>query len=94
MFTCYVPTAFTPDGDGLNDFLYVSGESIDVTNFTFRIFNRWGEQIFEAEDMNTMWDGRHKNAPAQEDVYIWKVETKDAVTGELKEFTGHVMLMR
>ena len=94
VFTCYVPTAFTPDGDGLNDFLYVSGESIDVTNFTFRIFNRWGEQIFEAEDMNTMWDGRHKNAPAQEDVYIWKVETKDAVTGELKEFTGHVMLMR
>ena len=94
VFTCYVPTAFTPDGDGLNDFLYVSGESIDVTNFTFRIFNRWGEQIFEAEDMNTMWDGRHKNAPAQEDVYIWKVETKDAVTGKLKEFTGHVMLMR
>ena len=41
-----------------------------------------------------MWDGRHKNAPAQEDVYIWKVETKDAVTGQLKEFTGHVNLMR
>jgi gliding motility-associated-like protein len=94
VFTCYVPTAFTPDGDGLNDFFYVKGESIDVTNFNFRVYNRWGEKVFEAEDINSMWDGRHKNAPAQEDIYIWKVETKDAVTGELKEFTGHVNLMR
>ncbi|MDG2370604.1 MAG: gliding motility-associated C-terminal domain-containing protein, partial [Flavobacteriales bacterium] len=94
VFTCYVPTAFTPDGDGLNDFFYVKGESIDVTNFTFMVFNRWGEKVFETEDINDMWDGRHKNSPAQEDIYIWKVETKDVVTGKLKEFTGHVNLMR
>ena len=94
VFTCYVPTGFTPDGDGLNDFFYVKGESIDVTHFNFRVFNRWGEKVFETEDINTMWDGRHKNSPAIEDVYIWKVETRDAVTGELKEFTGHVNLMR
>ena len=39
VFTCYVPTAFTPDGDGLNDLFYVEGESIDVTNFTFRVLS-------------------------------------------------------
>jgi hypothetical protein len=50
--------------------------------------------VFETEDINDMWDGRHKNSPVQEDIYIWKVETKDAVTGDLKEFTGHVNLMR
>ena len=94
VFTCYVPTAFTPDGDGLNDLFYVEGESIDVTNFTFRVFNRWGEKVFETDDINSSWDGRYKNAPAQQDIYIWKVETKDVVTGELKEFMGHVTLMR
>ena len=93
VFTCYVPTAFTPDGDGLNDLFYVEGESIDVTNFTFRVFNRWGEKVFETDDINSSWDGRYKNAPAQQDIYIWKVETKDVVTGELKEFMGHVTLM-
>ena len=94
VFTCYVPTAFTPDGDGLNDFFFVEGESIDSEVFNFSVYNRWGERIFEAEDIHTKWDGTYKNLPAQEDIYIWKLDTKDAVTGEHKEFTGHVMLMR
>jgi gliding motility-associated-like protein len=94
VFTCYVPTAFTPDGDGVNDFFFVKGESIDAEVFNFSIYNKWGERVFEAESMDTKWDGSYKNLPAQEDIYIWKLDTKDAVTGEHKEFTGHVILMR
>ena len=94
VFTCYVPTAFTPDGDGVNDFFFVKGESIDAEVFNFSVYNKWGERIFEAEDMQTKWDGSYKGMPAQEDMYIWKLDTKDAVTGEHKEFTGHVILMR
>jgi len=94
VFTCYVPNAFTPDGDGTNDYFFVQGESIDPSVFTLSIFDKWGEKIFETDDKDGMWDGTYKNEPAQQEIYIWKIDTKDTITGEHKELTGHVLLMR
>ena len=51
----WLPTAFTPDGNGQNDVLFVRG--VDIQNFEFTIFNRWGEKIFEAKNMQLGWDG-------------------------------------
>jgi gliding motility-associated-like protein len=62
-----VPTGFTPNGDGINDVVYVKGYGVE--KMTFRIFNRWGEKIFESTDKNIGWDGRYKNVIQEMEVY-------------------------
>jgi gliding motility-associated-like protein len=54
----WVPTAFTPDGNGHNDVFYIRGEGIK--NFEFRVFNRWGEEIFFSKDITQGWDGKRQ----------------------------------
>jgi gliding motility-associated-like protein len=73
----FVPNAFTPDGDGLNDILMVRGKGIFVK--TFRIFNRWGELIFERTNFNPNdpkfgWDGKIRGIPATPDVFVYTAE--------------------
>lgn len=62
-----VPTGFSPNGDGINDVVYVRGYGID--KMTFRIFNRWGEKVFESTDRSIGWDGRYKNVMQEMEVY-------------------------
>lgn len=62
-----VPTGFTPNGDGINDIVYVKGYGIE--KMTFRIFNRWGEKIFESTNKSVGWDGRYKNVMQEMEVY-------------------------
>lgn len=95
-FLLYVPNAFTPDGDGLNDVFLPRIEGYDATSFKMLIFNRWGEQIFDSSFPGVGWDGRGKGGAnvSQTDVYVWLIRVKDAVTGEEKEFKGHVTLLK
>jgi len=58
-YTVDVPDAFTPNGDGYNDILYVRGWGIDQL-ISFKIFNRYGELVFETNDKNIGWDGTYK----------------------------------
>jgi len=73
----FIPNAFTPDGDGLNDILMVRGNGIFVK--TFRIFNRWGELVFERTNFNPNdtkfgWDGKVRGIPATPDVFVYTAE--------------------
>ena len=73
----FIPNAFTPDGDGLNDILMVRGKGISVKSF--RIFNRWGELVFEKRDFSPNdikfgWDGKVRGVPATPDVFIYTAE--------------------
>jgi len=73
----FIPNAFTPDGDGLNDILMVRGTGIFVKSF--RIFNRWGELVFEKQNFNPNdkkygWDGKVKGVPATPDVFVYTAE--------------------
>lgn len=73
-FTFYAPSAFTPDGDGINDVFYVKGSGIDLDKFNLGIYDRWGEIIFESDDLYEGWDGRAKNnKKVQNGVYTWHV---------------------
>ncbi|MCX6292448.1 MAG: gliding motility-associated C-terminal domain-containing protein [Bacteroidetes bacterium] len=63
------PNAFTPNGDGRNDFFFASGTN--VTSFNMKIFNRWGEKIFESDNMNSPWNGSYKGKEQESDVYVW-----------------------
>lgn len=62
-----VPTAFTPNGDGTNDRIYVRGYGI--TKMTWTIYNRWGSVVYIGTDPNEGWDGRYKGLLQPEDVY-------------------------
>ena len=73
----FIPNAFTPDGDRLNDVLMVRGKGIRVNYF--RIFNRWGELVFEKKDFDPNdprygWDGRVRGIPASPDVFVYTAE--------------------
>ena len=67
----YVPNAFTPDYDGINDGFGPQG--VNITNFDFYVFNRWGEQIFHSTSMDDKWDGKVNGNIVPIDVYVWKI---------------------
>lgn len=70
----YVPNAFTPNGDGLNDTFGGVGEGI--TDYTMQIFDRWGNLLFESNNINNQWDGTYKNEVVPAGVYVFKLSAK------------------
>jgi gliding motility-associated-like protein len=68
-----MPDAFTPNGDDVNDLIYVRGWNIKELIY-FRIYNRWGELIFETEDLQKGWDGTYKGEPQNMDSYAYVVK--------------------
>ncbi len=67
----WLPNAFTPDGDGLNDVFRVLGNIATIHHMEFSIFNRWGERIFYTEDKYAGWDGHFKGTIAQIGTYVY-----------------------
>jgi gliding motility-associated-like protein len=92
-FRFWIPNAFTPGNkDGLNDVF--KPIVIGVENYTFLIFNRWGEQIYKTNDPESGWNGTFKGKPCTDDVYVWKCEFKNIVSHEDESHIGHVTLVR
>lgn len=87
----YVPNAFTPNNDGINDILYVRG--ICLQSLTFMVFNRWGEKIFETADQAVGWDGTYKGQELNTGVFVYRLEGK---TYDGKGFSskGNITLIR
>ncbi|MDP1747662.1 MAG: gliding motility-associated C-terminal domain-containing protein, partial [Bacteroidota bacterium] len=67
----YVPEAFTPNGDNINDVFYVVGNGLK--EFKLFIFNRWGEEIFESDDINLGWDGKVQDKLVPQGVYTYRI---------------------
>ena len=67
--TLFAPNAFTPNGDGLNDQFQV--EAANIFNFRMLIFDRWGQKVFESDDITMGWDGSVNNSPAPMGNYVW-----------------------
>jgi gliding motility-associated-like protein len=93
----YVPNAFSPDGDGINDILMVRGKGLSQVK-SFIIFNRWGQVVFEAQnflanDPSHGWNGmmRNTNTKAAQDVYVYRVEAVCTAGGTFVQ-TGNVTL--
>ncbi|MFN5459606.1 MAG: gliding motility-associated C-terminal domain-containing protein [Bacteroidota bacterium] len=86
-----LPTAFTPNGDGLNDLFYTYGTS-EVSQFEFEIFNRWGQKIFSTNDKTKGWDGRFNGSDAPVGVYAYHV--KAIIGNKTKALSGNVTLIR
>lgn len=87
----YIPTAFTPNGDGLNDLMMVEG--VEVSDFQLQIYNRWGELVFATTDQTLGWDGTFKGKPAPQGAYHYFVEGTDERGNKIKK-TGNFVLLR
>ncbi len=87
----FIPNAFTPDGDLKNDVVYVRGNTIK--KLTFRIYDRWGEKVFETNDPSIGWDGTYKGEKANPAVYVYYVE---AICFDDQKFykQGNITLIR
>lgn len=93
----FIPNTFSPNNDGKNDVFYVRGSSIDRVQ-SFRIFNRWGQTVFErknfmANDVSAGWDGKINGKPADQDVYVYVVEII-CENATIIPYRGNVALVR
>lgn len=91
IFTFYVPSAFTPDADGVNEEFFGQGEGIK--SYSMYIYDRWGELLFVSDDEDHKWDGTFKGKQVQKGVYIYRFYLIDWKNDD-HEYTGHVTLMR
>ena len=88
----YVPTAFTPNADGINDILKAIPVGMKAFNY-FTVINRYGQQVFTTADPNKGWDGQFKNSKQPLGTFIWMAEAVD-FKGNLIQRKGYVVLIR
>ncbi len=91
----YIPNAFSPNGDGVNDLFTVSG--IEIISMTLQVFDRWGSLVYESTEEAAGWDGRINGDDASEGEYVWRFSymgfLEDA-TRIADEVTGTILLVR
>ena len=94
----YIPNAFSPNGDGINDFFRVFGNSSVLRVQNMLIADRWGEIVYEAEDINLdeeqrFWDGVHRGKDMNNNVLVYYVVV-EYIDGRTEEFKGDVTIMK
>jgi gliding motility-associated-like protein len=95
-FNIYVPNAFSPNGDGINDIFQIKfpHSTFNLQHSTLSIFNRWGEEIFQSDDIHQGWDGKKNGKDCPGGVYVYKIVfSLDGVPGN-QERVGTVMLIK
>ncbi|WP_300666138.1 PKD domain-containing protein, partial [Fluviicola sp.] len=94
-FLIFVPNTFTPDGDEFNNiFIPVFPDGMAMDDYTFAIFNRWGEILFESHDVAVGWDGTYHGATVKEGVYTWTIVAKGGGDKKARRYEGHVNMLR
>jgi len=88
-----VPNVFTPNGDGLNDF-FGPLNAIKADQLIFRVYNRWGNLIFETKDWLKGWDGKYKSIDQEPTTYVWRLSYINRDTKKSIELKGTVQLIR
>ena len=97
-FTLYIPNAFTPNGNGLNDLFYPQGNNIDPDDYEFAIYDRWGNQVYYTKDINGKWNGTVLNKGKVPDdcvigVYVYRVLAREK-EGMEHIYIGNVTLIQ
>jgi len=88
----YIPSAFTPNGDGLNDSFGAKSENIE--RFKMQIYNRWGELMFESDDISHWWDGTFRGEKIKTtEVFVYQVKALGKNDNALIEEKGTVTLI-
>lgn len=93
-YLIYVPNTITPDGDLFNEVFKPYFNGIDVYNYSLRIYNRWGELLFESYDPSVGWNGTYGGEVVEDGVYIWHISTDETSSDRKIEYYGHVTVLR
>jgi gliding motility-associated-like protein len=91
IFTFYIPNAFTPDADGINEEFFGDGEGFK--EYSMYIYDRWGELIFVSNDKDLHWDGTYQGKQVEQGVYVYYFYVLDWQKND-HQYRGHVTLMR
>lgn len=91
IYTFYIPNAFTPNENDINEGFFGIGESVDIYNM--KIFNRWGELLFESNEPDFHWDGKYKGKPVEAGTYVYEFYILDLL-GEDHIYTGYFQVMK
>jgi gliding motility-associated-like protein len=94
----FVASAFSPNGDNINDFLFVQGGSRTLRVKNFQVYNRWGTLVFQAtdtplNDTSYGWNGTFKSQPLNMDVFAWQADI-EFTDGEIIHYQGNTTLIR
>ena len=87
----FVPSAFSPNDDGENDILCVYSDCLE--NFTFTVYNRWGEKVYQTQNQNICWDGTWKGKQLNSAVFVYVLDGY-LINGQLVEQKGNISLIR
>jgi trimeric autotransporter adhesin len=91
----YIPNTFTPDGDEFNNtFKPIFYSGIDRQSYQLKIYNRWGQLLFESRDTEYGWDGTYDGELKMDGTYVWTIKFKDLYNDKMYEFNGHVNLFK
>jgi gliding motility-associated-like protein len=91
----YIPNTFTPDSDEHNQlFGPIISEGVSVSGFSFLIFNRWGQLIWETRDPSGKWDGTYGGKKCQDGVYSWKIQFNLMNSDGKVENSGTIVLIK
>ncbi|MCY7290917.1 MAG: gliding motility-associated C-terminal domain-containing protein, partial [Ferruginibacter sp.] len=95
VYSCFiaVPSAFTPNGDGLNDFLYPL-KAYKSTNLNFSIYNRVGQRVFYSNSWLNKWDGKFKGLPQDPGTFVWTLDYINSESGTRVVEKGTSILIR
>ena len=79
----YIPTVFSPDGDGINDLFYVKGQNIG--HLCLEVYNRWGQEVFSAPTLGDRWDGSYRGQACPMGTYVYRLlwDKKTIKTGTI-----------
>jgi gliding motility-associated-like protein len=93
--TIYVPNAFTPNENGINETWGPKGTNLNPDKFHIWVYNRWGELIWDTDNLNQTWNGTYHNQgePVQQGVYAWKIMCKN-YDGTTSYYDGHVTIVK
>jgi gliding motility-associated-like protein len=93
--TCYiaVPNAFTPNGDGLNDYLYPLN-AYKADGLDFYVYNRFGQVVFHTRDWTEKWDGKVNGKVQNGDTYVWTLSYTNRDNGQKFFLKGTTVLIR
>jgi gliding motility-associated-like protein len=96
LLNIFIPNAFTPNGDNINDAIGFVGTDLDEKNFELTIFNRWGETVFHTKDVHAFWQGEANNGDyyVPNGAYNYIAHIRSISTGEKKVINGQIILDR
>ena len=91
-FRFWIPNAFSPDNNLLND--KFMPQAIGVVDYKFDVYSRWGELIFSTQNPKEGWNGSFEENDCQQDVYAWQIVFKNVMSSKREFHSGHVLLLR